>query len=60
MEVTIKCSCGNMLTIPVNDGKQAMLRDYLESACFKLTKADQQEIQIWCGKCKSCITLKLD
>lgn len=60
MEVTIKCTCGNALTIPVKNGKQAMLRDYLESARFQLTKADHQEIQIWCGNCKSWIALRLD
>lgn len=60
MEVLIKCTCGNTVTIPVKDGKQAMLRDYLESAWFRLTKADNQEIQIQCSNCKSWIALRLD
>ena len=44
MEITIKCTCGNTVKIPVKDGRQAMSRDYLESAHFQLIKADNQEI----------------
>jgi len=60
MEITIKCTCGNTVNIPVNNGKQVMVRDYLESACFRLIKANNQEIQIWCGNCKSWVALRLD
>lgn len=60
MEIIIKCTCGNAVKIPVKDGKQAMLRDYFKSALFRLTKADNQEIQIWCGNCKSWVALRLD
>ena len=53
MGITIKCTYGNTIRIPVKDEKQVMLRDYLENARFQLTKADNKETQIWCGNCKS-------
>lgn len=59
MEITIKCPCGNTVTVPALHNKKTMLRDYLDKNNFSL-EAKNDEVHIFCKKCKSLIILSLE
>lgn len=65
MQISIKCDCGNEITIPASAGKYTQFRDWLETKQFHFGKAEIEngelkEFKLECDKCKRQIILGVD
>ena len=65
MQISIKCDCGNEITIIALAGKYTQFRDNLETKQFHFGKTEiksgmLKEFRIECDICKRGITLGVD